>query len=109
MSRRTERIKEYANPTSRDNWDGCSRDMKYIERWSARASENSINGSNVGKYRASSGEMYLPSTAEAPTRTAQKPAFTSKDLDREVEGKDKGDLNPNPRGTRYMSKVRREA
>jgi hypothetical protein len=109
MSRRTERIRDYATPNSGpDNWKGEANSMANIDRWSARASANSINASNVGKYRASNGEMVLPNTAEAPTRTTKKPAFSSKEMDREVEGKDKGDLNHDPR-SRYMSKVRREA
>jgi hypothetical protein len=38
---RIERLKQYANPTRRQNWEGCSRQLKYIDRWSARASRES--------------------------------------------------------------------
>jgi hypothetical protein len=41
MSNRIERLKQNANPTRRQNWRGASRDKENIDRWSARASQNS--------------------------------------------------------------------
>src|SRR6266550_4071927 len=38
---RSSRIKDYSNPNSPKNWNGASRDMGYIDRWSGRASDNS--------------------------------------------------------------------
>jgi hypothetical protein len=46
MSTRTERLREYAKPLRPENWQGNSRDQKNIDRWSARASANSISDDN---------------------------------------------------------------
>jgi hypothetical protein len=42
MPNRIERLKQYANPRSRENWNGASRDQKNIDRWSQRARDNSL-------------------------------------------------------------------
>ena len=38
---RIDRLKEYAAPTRKGNWEGQARDQSAIDRWSDRASENS--------------------------------------------------------------------
>jgi hypothetical protein len=57
---RTERIKQYATPSSGpDNWKGAGRDQANIDRWSERAHENSRLAP-----RAKS-TMELPNTGKA--------------------------------------------
>ncbi len=36
-----DRLRQYANPRSRANWQGASRDKANLTRWSERAAENS--------------------------------------------------------------------
>jgi hypothetical protein len=56
---RTDRIKqEYSNPNSRE-YNGQST-AKNIRKYAERAAENSIHGGNVGKFRATDGEIELP-------------------------------------------------
>ena len=38
---RMDRLRELKNPASRSNWRGAGRDQSNIDRWSARATENS--------------------------------------------------------------------
>jgi hypothetical protein len=47
MSNRIERLKEYANPTRSANWNGSSRNQADLDRWSKRASANSIADDRV--------------------------------------------------------------
>jgi hypothetical protein len=65
---RQDRLREYAKPARPENWCGAGREQSYIDRWSERATENSITPKNVDKFRAKSGEMDLPSTAETMPR-----------------------------------------
>jgi len=55
---RLERLKEYANPRSKQNWQGEAYSKANIERWSARASENS----DTYRHRAKSGPVELTDT-----------------------------------------------
>jgi hypothetical protein len=41
MASRVQRLREYAKPTSREWWHGESHDIQNLNRWSARATENS--------------------------------------------------------------------
>jgi len=59
ISKRQERLNEYKNPTRSENWCGESSDKAYLDRWSARAAENSQKPP-----RAKGGKMDLPSTGE---------------------------------------------
>ncbi|WP_426418477.1 hypothetical protein [Bradyrhizobium genosp. A] len=54
---RLDRLREYANPSRRENWDGESNDKANLDRWSKRASENSKLAP-----RAKGGEIKLPDT-----------------------------------------------
>jgi hypothetical protein len=88
MSNRTERLREYAKPLRRENWQGAGRDQANIDRWSERASQN-CDGAD---HRASSGEVQLPSTGKRQEvrDTAMSPR-TSRKVDAAMRGKD--DLN----------------
>jgi hypothetical protein len=76
MGSRTDRLKDYANPTNSKNWCGEST-KEYVARWSARASANSQLAP-----RAKGGEIELPDTSESPAVTH--PRFTG---DARAEGK----------------------
>jgi hypothetical protein len=56
---RIDRLKEYARPTRRENWQGAGRDQGNIDRWSDRASDNSQIAP-----RAPSGEVKVPDTGK---------------------------------------------
>lgn len=56
---RNSRLRQYANPSRRGNWDGESSDKANLDRWSDRASENSKPAP-----RARSGPMKLPDTGK---------------------------------------------
>jgi hypothetical protein len=99
---RLERLKEYANPRRRENWDGCGRDVANIQRFQERAEANSRIAP-----RARGGEMRLPDTGGdvALHDTAAKPR-----RDRAVDArmKAKADLNTDG-GSSFMRDVRRNA
>ena len=84
---RIDRLKEYAKPTCAANWQGCSRDQGYIDRWSDRATAESKIAP-----RASGGEVKLPDTGKAMNSrdTAMSPR-TPRKVDAAMRGKD--DLN----------------
>jgi hypothetical protein len=65
---RQDRLKEYAKPLRSENWQGAGRDQENIDRWSARASDNSQIAP-----RASDGPMKLPSTKVTMRDTSMKP------------------------------------
>jgi hypothetical protein len=93
---RQDRLKEYAKPGRSENWNGASRDQGYIDRWSERATSNSITKSNVGSFRASDGPMQLADTAgarAAPVKTGDPIKKARADL--------------NHVGSDFYSKVRR--
>jgi hypothetical protein len=54
-----DRLKEYAKPLRRANWQGAGRDQANIDRWSDRATEQSKIAP-----RASGGEVKLPDTGK---------------------------------------------
>jgi hypothetical protein len=47
MTKRQERLNQYSNPTSAENWCGEAT-KEYIDRWSARAHANSFNAKDAG-------------------------------------------------------------
>lgn len=65
---RQDRLKEYAKPLRAANWQGAGRDQANIDRWSARAAENSKIAP-----RATDGPMKLPSTKVNQRDTSMKP------------------------------------
>ncbi|MCK1480485.1 hypothetical protein IVB27_38575 [Bradyrhizobium sp. 197] len=97
---RVERVKEYANPSCREHWNGEAT-TKNLARWSERASANSAKAP-----RASKGEMKLPETDNIALHdTASKPRTTA-EIDKRMVGKD--DLNSDG-GSSFMPGVRRKA
>jgi hypothetical protein len=91
MSNRIERLKQYGNPRSRDNWHGASRDMANINRWSKRAEAES----DGHRHRAKDDGIALPST-------------DNRQGSDEPKTHEKAKRNLNHEGsTKYMPKVRR--
>ncbi len=101
MSRQS-RLKEYANPSRRENWDGESCDKANIDRWSARAEANSKLAP-----RARGGEIKLPDTGGDVDLhdTAAKPR---RDAGVDARTKAKADLNSDG-GSSYFRGIRRNA
>jgi hypothetical protein len=100
---RIERLKEYARPLRPENWQGAGRDQANIDRWSARASENS----DGADHRGSDGEMKLPSTGR---RQESRPTEMGPLVPRKINSvmvDAKSDLNHE--GSDYMKSVRRDA
>jgi hypothetical protein len=82
-----DRLKEYAKPLRKENWQGAGRDQSNLDRWSQRATEESKIAP-----RASGGEMKLPSTGKQPAlRDTSMSPRTSRKVDAAMCGKD--DLN----------------
>jgi hypothetical protein len=98
---RQDRLKQYSDPVRPENWRGAGRDIENINRWSDRATENSITPKNVDKFRAKGGEMDLPSTGEIRVKPT-----TGRGGDQREEAK--ADKNFVGDGT-YYPKVRRGA
>jgi hypothetical protein len=96
---REQRIREYAKPAREENWNGASRDMKDIDRWSERAHRES----DGHRHRAKAGEMSLPSTGEMELHSTA----TGAPADRRAVAKK--DLNHDIEGSAYMKGVRRTA
>jgi hypothetical protein len=103
MSNRTERLREYARPLRKENWQGAGRDQGNIDRWIARASENS----DGADHRASSGEVQLPSTGK---RQESRPTKMGPRVPRKINsvmGDARSDVNHF--GSDYMKSIRRDA
>lgn len=98
---RQDRLREYSNPVRKENWCGAGREQSYINRWSDRATENSITPKNVDKFRAKGGEMDLPSTGE----TRVKPTSGRGGDQRQEAKADRNFVG----STDYFAKVRRNA
>lgn len=97
---RIERLKEYANPSRRENWDGESCDKANLDRWSKRASENS----KVAP-RARGGEIKLPDTDSDEVSLHDTAAKPRRDADaRAVAKADKNFVGDSP----YMAGIRRD-
>jgi hypothetical protein len=97
---RSSRLKEYAKPNRRENWNGAARDQANIDRWSDRATDNSKIAP-----RASDGEMKLPSTKMNLRDTAMVPKVSRGTDPRMVA---KSDKNSSGDST-YMAGIRRDA
>jgi hypothetical protein len=96
-----DRLKEYQKPNRKGNWNGAASDQANIDRWSARASENSKIAP-----RASDGEMKLPSTGKMDVRDTGMGPKVSRKVDARMAAKQ----NPNFVGeTSYMRGIRRDA
>ncbi|MGM4870665.1 hypothetical protein AB7645_05490 [Bradyrhizobium sp. 956_D2_N1_5] len=98
---RLERLKEYANPRRRENWDGETCDKANLDRWSERAAENSKLAPRArgGAMKlADTDKMDLHSTSDAPRR--------DKDADKRAVAK--ADTNTDG-GSSFMRSVRRQA
>lgn len=98
---RVQRVKDYANPRRRENWDGEST-SENIARWSERASANSKLSP-----RASKGEMKLPDTGAMDLRDTG--AAPRKDASVDARMKAKADLNHLVDASPFMKDVRRNA
>lgn len=103
---RQERLKEYAQPTRRENWQGASRDQGNIDRWSERATENSDGADHraTGTQRAeahSTGKRPV----DRPTSMAPKQA---RNVDRNMVDAAKADTNF-VGDSSYMRGIRRNA
>jgi hypothetical protein len=98
---RDSRLREYANPVRRGNWNGAASDKANLDRWSERASENS----KVAP-RAKGGAMKLPDTDKMDVHSTADAPRRDKDADaRAVAKADKnfaGDVS-------FMAGVRRQA
>ena len=107
---RLERLKEYAKPTRRENWQGAGRDEANISRWSERATENSdgadhrATGTERAEAHSTGKRVDLRSTKSAPRADAATDARMVDDA-RAVAKADTnfvGDLS-------YMRGIRRNA
>jgi hypothetical protein len=100
---RIKNLRDWANPKTYQ--PGPGRDLRNLDYWSARASENSWHGGD----RASNGPMKLPSAGgQVATRpTDAKPKIAHK-IDRLMAGTDPSDKNT-AGGSAYMRGIRREA
>jgi hypothetical protein len=102
---RLERLKEYANPRSRENWCGESSDPAYLKRWSDRAEANS----KVAP-RARGGKMKLPDNAGEVSLhdTASKITAGAESGVGRLQKAAKADTNTDG-GSSYMRGIRRNA
>jgi hypothetical protein len=97
---RLERLREYARPTRRENWQGAGRDQANIDRWSDRASDNSKIAP-----RASGGEVKVPNTGK---QTALRDTSMSPRTSRKVDAAMRGEDDLNHVGSSYMAGIRRQ-
>jgi hypothetical protein len=97
---RLDRLKEYANPVSRDNWRGAGRDQANIDRWSERAEENS----DCAEHRAKGGKVALPDTDKPDLHKTDAPPRRNPKVDARMEAK----ADTNYVGS-YLRDVRRQA
>jgi hypothetical protein len=98
---RIDRLKEYARPNRRANWNGAASDQKNIDRWSDRAADNSKIAP-----RASDGEMKLPATGkQVELRDTSSAPRYSRNADARMVAKD----DVNHVGSSYMRGIRRDA
>ena len=99
---RMDRLKEYAKPLRPENWQGASRDMDCIDRWSDRATDES----HIAP-RASSGPMDLPSTTsrQMGLRSTKSAPRTSAEIDARMAGKDDQNFVGS---SAYMRGIRRD-
>ena len=100
---RLDRLRDYANPVSRENWRGASRDMANIDRWSERASEES----DSYRHRAKGGQVQLPDTGgKVAVHDSAAPPRHDPDVDARMKAKaDSNFVGSSP----YMRGVRRDA
>jgi hypothetical protein len=108
---RLERLKEYANPRSRENWQGAGRDQANINRWVQRAHEHS----DSWKHRAKSGKVDLrdlgggvpdnatPIKSRETRNEGGKPYYRNEGPKMREQGK----RDPNHIDEQYMPGVRR--
>jgi hypothetical protein len=97
---RISRLKEYAKPLSPQNWQGCSRDQNYIDRWSDRAEANSQLAPRA------SDKMRLQKTGKrVELRDSSAAPKVSRKIDNVMKAA-KADVNHV--GSLYMRNVRRE-
>ena len=113
MSNRLERLREYAKPLRKENWQGASRDEGYIDRWSDRASEESQIAPRAAGTRSTNGEVgrdldppRMPSTGAVANRDTSMRPREARKVDRLMAGDD--DLNHVGSGS-YLPEVRRKA
>jgi hypothetical protein len=101
---RQTRCEEYADPMHSE-WRGASSDKANIDRWSARSASNSIHAGNVGKFRASNGEMVLPDTSDRGYQEPKRKTIA------DPRGEAKADRNHTASDAEaiYYPKTRREA
>jgi hypothetical protein len=97
-----ERLREYANPRRKENWDGQSSDKANIDRWSRRATENS----DGHRHRAKSGEIELPSTGSPPSSFHPR-AGSQSGVGKLEAAHHQAKVERNHLGSKYMSRVRR--
>jgi hypothetical protein len=111
MPNRIERLRQYANPRSKENWRGAGRDQKNIDRFSERATENSelaprASGKpNNGVPERETDPPELHNTGKVKLRSTATPPRRDREIDRHMAGED----DPNHVGSGYMPGVRREA
>ncbi len=98
---RVERVKEYANPRRRENWNGESTAAN-ISRWADRASANSKIAP-----RAKGGEMRLPDTDKMDLHSTSDAPRRDKDVDKRAMAK--ADKNHLVDASPFMKDVRRNA
>ena len=96
-----DRLKEYAKPLRKENWQGAGRAQANIGRWSDRATEQSQIAP-----RASGGEVKLPDTGKqtALRDTAMSPRAARNADARMVAKDDKNFVGDSS----YMAGVRRQ-
>ncbi|RXH15224.1 hypothetical protein [Bradyrhizobium guangzhouense] len=99
---RADRLKEYANPRRRENWDGESCDKANLDRWSDRAEANSKVAlrARCGEIKLcdTGGDVSLHDTEAKPRRDAGVDARMSAKADSNTDG-----------GSSYMRGIRRNA
>ena len=101
---RAKRLKGYANPSRRENWDGESCDKANLDRWSARAAENS----KVAP-RARGGAMKLPDTGKMSRHdTASKMTAGAESGEGRIQKAAKADTN-HAGDSSYLRGIRRNA
>jgi hypothetical protein len=94
-----ERLRTYSKPLDKSHWQGASRGMEDIDRWSQRASENS----DGWKHRAMSGEIELPPTGrQIETRDTAMAPRVPRNANRAMVNADMNDV-----GSSFMPGVRR--
>jgi hypothetical protein len=96
------RLKAYSRPASKSWWHG-EHTPENIERWQARATENS----DSYKHRAKDGPMELPDTGKKIELrdTSMKP-FRKRSVDAILKD---AKSDPNHDGSSFMKEVRRKA